>query len=63
MSKLVKGLKESGTIRAKVIGLTLLVVDVVNSALDGGPEKAITTAIKGVVGLAAGTAAGIAAGT
>ncbi|KAJ7249075.1 hypothetical protein B0H12DRAFT_705979 [Mycena haematopus] len=60
MTKLLKGLKEGATLRAVLIGLVLVVVDTVDSALDDGPTAAITTAIKGVVGLAAGTAVGIA---
>ncbi|KAJ6566539.1 hypothetical protein B0H19DRAFT_1257752 [Mycena capillaripes] len=60
LTKLVKGIKDGATVRTVLIGLILVVVDTIDSALDNQPTAAITSAITGVVGLAAGTVVGIA---
>ncbi|OBZ75006.1 hypothetical protein A0H81_05311 [Grifola frondosa] len=59
LSSLVGKLADNATLRAALIACAILLVDVINAAFDGGAVSAITTGIKGVVGIAAGTAAGI----
>lgn len=49
----------SGSLRAIVISLAILLADVIDVALKGTPTEVVTTAIKGVASLAIGTGAGV----
>ena len=61
LRSLVSKVTKTSLIRGLLISIAILVADVVNAALDGGPINAITTAITSVVGTAAGIAASVAA--
>ncbi|KAJ7056050.1 hypothetical protein C8F01DRAFT_1156665 [Mycena amicta] len=59
LTKLVSKLKDTRTVRIILVSLVLVVIDTIDSALNGGVTAAVLTGIKGVVGSAAGIVGGI----